>query len=64
MSAAKMRHCWFCGAELGVLSRKDWMPGDTCGKPECDREARLQAQADRDEEHERLDRDLGWSDYM
>jgi hypothetical protein len=59
-STAKMRHCWNCGAELGVLSRAQWEPGDTCGKTECEREARDQARAERDQAHEQLDRDLGW----
>jgi hypothetical protein len=61
MTEAKMRHCWFCGAELGVLSRKEWEFGDTCGQSECEREARYQREIERAEAHEQLDRDRGWS---
>jgi hypothetical protein len=53
-----MRHCNNCGEELGRSWHRD--PYDTCGKRECEREARYQAQADREEAHEQLDRDLGW----
>lgn len=58
---AKMRHCFFCGAELGVYAYHD--PLDTCGKAECNREASDAARQERDEAHERLDRDMGWSDW-
>lgn len=57
---AKMRHCWNCGAELGVIENKHYDRRDTCGSPECDREARNQAQAERDDAHDELDRDMGW----
>lgn len=58
---AQMRHCWWCGAELGVLTRADcWEPGDTCGRAECEREARHQEANERREAHEKLDRDRGW----
>ena len=55
---AKMHHCFFCGDEIGVYA--DYHPLDTCGKSECEREARHQAEAERDEAHEQLDRDMGW----
>jgi hypothetical protein len=58
--AAKMRHCWYCGGEIGVYEAKNYHPTDTCGQPECEREARYAAQAEREEAHERLDRDMGW----
>ena len=58
MGQAKMRHCYFCGEELGVYADYDRL--DTCGKPECERDARDCAQAEREEAHERLDRDMGW----
>lgn len=61
MSTAKMRHCWNCGAEMGVIESKYYDRSDTCGKTECEREARDQARAERDEAHEQLDRDMGWS---
>src|SRR5690348_11005910 len=47
--APKMRHCWFCGDELGVIEDRHYQRGDTCGKPECEREARDQAQYERTE---------------
>ena len=53
-----MRYCGCCGEKLGRSHYRD--PYDTCGKPECDREARSEARADREEAHERLDRDMGW----
>jgi hypothetical protein len=58
MATPKMRYCFNCGEELGFSTWSD--PLDTCGKPECDREARDAMQAERDEAHEQLDRDMGW----
>lgn len=55
----KMQHCWFCGAELGIY-KKHYSDRDTCGASECEREARYDAMAERDEAHEQLDRDMGW----
>lgn len=43
-----MRYCFNCGEELGVMKSIDYDPLDTCGKAECEREARWAAQADRD----------------
>lgn len=60
MSEARMRHCAYCGTELGVMTRREWQPGDTCGARECERDARDSAQAEREEAHERLDRDMGY----
>lgn len=34
---------------------------DNCGKQECEREARDAMQGEREEAHERLDRDNGWN---
>lgn len=44
--AKKMQHCFNCGEELGIYDR---YPGDkdTCGKPECNREAAYEEQAER-----------------
>ena len=56
----KMRHCWNCGDEMGLVASKYYEPTDTCGKPECDLEARYAAQAEQSEAHEQLDRDMGW----
>lgn len=59
-TTAKMRFCWNCGAEMGVIERKFYDSRDTCGKSECEREARDATRAERDEAHEQLDRDMGW----
>lgn len=55
---APMRYCFYCGEEIGRYFYYDKL--DTCGKPECEREARWCAQSERDEAHERLDMDNGW----
>ncbi len=55
---AKMRHCCYCGDELGVYA--DYDRHDTCGKQECERAVRDEVAAERDEAHEQLDRDMGW----
>lgn len=56
---AKMRHCFNCGAELGVHA--DYEPLDDCGKRECVRAAQDAYQQERAEAHDQLDRDRGWS---
>jgi hypothetical protein len=53
-----MRYCFNCGAELGCYA--DYGRLDTCGAMECERAARDEARAERDEAHEQLDRDMGW----
>lgn len=53
-----MRHCFYCGEELGRYWAND--PLDTCGRAECNREARYASQQERDEAHRQLDRDLGF----
>ncbi len=60
MSRVKMQYCYNCGAELGVYMAYP-MDRDTCGAPECEREARNDAAAERDEAHVQLDRERGWS---
>jgi hypothetical protein len=55
----RMRHCFNCGAELGAYA--DYHPLDTCGKTECEREAAEAVLRERQEAHEQLDRDRGWS---
>ena len=57
---AKERHCWFCGASMGVIENRHYCSGDTCGRAECEREARHSAQVERYEARDRLDRDMGW----
>lgn len=58
MPTAKMRYCFNCGEEIGAYAGYDRL--DTCGKQECNREARHAAAAEREEAHEQLDRDLGY----
>lgn len=60
-TTAQMRYCWYCGAELGVIERRYYDRMDTCGQRECERAARDALSEERDEAHERLDRDMGWS---
>lgn len=55
-----MRYCCFCGDALGILTRAQWEPTDTCGKHECEQEARYAAEAERAEAHARLDEDMGY----
>lgn len=54
----KMRHCFYCGDELGCYA--DYDPLDTCGKAECNRAASDAVAQEHDEAHEQLDRDRGW----
>lgn len=58
MAVPKMRHCFYCGAELGEYIDHD--PLDTCGKRECERAASEHVRQQRDEAHEKLDRDLDY----
>jgi hypothetical protein len=53
----KTRRCWFCGEPLLGQYYDRW---DNCGSIECDRETRDAINAERDEAHEQLDRDMGW----
>lgn len=57
---ARMRHCWYCGKKMGVIENKHYDRYDTCGARECEREARYQFQAEHDQAHEQLDRDMDW----
>ena len=56
----KERFCWNCGDSLGFIEDKYYDRTDVCGKRECNRAAQDQAQYERDEAHERLDRDWGY----
>lgn len=56
---AKLRHCCCCGKELGVYADYDRL--DTCGQLECERMVRDMISEEREEAHEQLDRDNGWS---
>ena len=52
-------HCYYCGADIGLKDRfSDRF--DTCGDRECERAARDDAFAERDEAHKQLDRNMGW----
>jgi hypothetical protein len=50
----KMQHCFWCGEELGVYDSRET---ETCGKSECNREARRMDEADRYERHYRAEED-------
>ena len=54
------RFCWNCGDSMGFIENRYYDRSDTCGKRECDRAARDQAAAERDEAHKQLDCDMGW----
>lgn len=54
----KERFCWFCDESMGVIKSKDYRSDDTCGKLECEREARYAELAL--EQLDQLDRDRGW----
>jgi hypothetical protein len=55
------RHtCWVCGADLGEWDKYSSIH-DTCGARDCEREARDAAAQERQEAHDKLDRDRGWS---
>lgn len=56
---SRRQHCAYCGDDMGEWTKFSERT-DTCGKPECQRFEREEAQAERDEAHERLDRDMGW----
>lgn len=57
---ARERRCWVCGESMGIIQDRHYERSDTCGKTECEREARYAAEAEREEAHDRLDRDIGW----
>lgn len=59
--ATKERFCWNCGESMGHVEDRFYRKGDTCGLPPCERAARDEALAEREEAHEQLDRDMGWS---
>ena len=55
---APMRHCCYCGTELGRYN--DYDRYDTCGAQECTRQARDGQAEDRREVHKALDERMGW----
>ena len=54
------RFCWNCGKPMGWIENKYYDRRDTCGSRECTREERDAYQAEREEAHEQLDRDMGY----
>lgn len=56
----KRRHCWNCGADMGFIEDRFYDRRDTCGRRECDLNAREQDRAERDDAHDKLDRDMDW----
>ena len=56
---ARRQFCAYCGDDIGEWT-KDSNRNDTCGKRECTRWERDNWMAEREEAHERLDRDMGW----
>jgi hypothetical protein len=59
MSKQKMKHCAHCGEELGMTEDWDREP-EACINPECKREVHAMYREEREQAHERLDRDMGW----
>lgn len=54
----KMRHCFFCGAEIG---RSHYINRfEACTDAQCQREERDAYAQEREDAHERLDSDLGY----
>lgn len=58
---ARERFCCMCGDSMGVIEGRYYDRSDTCGKNACERESRNDICRERDEVHEQLDRDRGWS---
>lgn len=58
--AGKVRHCFNCGADMGFIEDRYYDRLDPCGARECERAARDAHAEERDEAHDRLDRDMGW----
>jgi hypothetical protein len=57
----RMQHCFYCGENLGVFEVEyDELP--TCGKQECEREARYEYQARDADARERAEED-GYDRY-
>ena len=57
ISKLRMRHCFNCGAALGVLAEHEYDPLDTCGRTDCEREARYARQAEEAERRARAEDD-------
>jgi hypothetical protein len=57
----KVRHCPYCGDDMGFIENRYFDRTDPCGKTECNRDARHAAEAEREDAHDRLDHDMGWN---
>jgi hypothetical protein len=57
---SRERHCWNCGASMGVIEDRYYQRGDTCGRSECNRAAADAEREERDAAHAALDADRGW----
>ena len=55
----KVKNCDYCGDDLGGFIERYGEPV-SCGKPECDRNARDDLAQQRSEAHEALDRQMDW----
>ena len=60
MSKEKMKHCAYCGAEIGMAGPMYFRDPESCGKAECSREVSAMYREEREAAHEQLDRDLGY----
>lgn len=60
MGNPKERFCWNCGASMGPIEDKHYDRRDTCGSRDCEREARDEARAEREDSIFRQDHDFGW----
>jgi hypothetical protein len=56
--SGKLRHCWNCGDEMGVIEDRYYDRMDTCGKRECERAARYARESERAEAHRSVDEDF------
>lgn len=59
MGKQKMKHCAYCGEELGMTESHDRDP-ESCGKAECNREVSAMYREEREEAHRDLDERMGW----
>jgi hypothetical protein len=53
---AKMRYCWNCGAEMGVIEDHCYVYSDTCHKYSCRRAEREQPSDEIRDAYRHLDR--------
>ena len=54
-----IQYCAYCGDEMGVWNSFS-TSYDTCGKRECDRDAKDCEEEERGRAHEELDMNMGW----